>query len=160
MNTGKVKTSINIVGQCLILSLPTKLSSEIIAEIRNDVLVTLSEFNINGVVVDLSSLKLIDSFEFNEIIAISKMIELMGQKIVFSGIQPAIVTTIIDMEIELGDINSFRTLENGLDFIQQQNSEETEEETEEDAEEDIDSDSECDDENNQSENMIEEVVID
>src|SRR5699024_11718676 len=68
----------------------------------------------SGVVIDLTSVDIIDSFIAKVLGEVVTMSDLMGAKVVLTGIQPAVAMTLIDLGIHMQDVPTALDLEQGL----------------------------------------------
>ena len=135
MNTsGEINGSngINIVEKCLIVTLPNAIDNDIIESIKNNLLEKVSRNKLNGVIFDFSSLTIMDSYEFTEFIQLSRMIKLFGVPTLFVGLQPGIVSALVDLNIDTDELLTFLNLEHGLNFLRKENSIQAEDEEAED----------------------------
>ncbi len=70
--------------------------------------------------IDLTSVDMIDSFIAKVLGDVVDMSNLMGAKVVLTGIQPAVAITLIDMGIKLDAVPTALDLEQGLEKLQQE----------------------------------------
>jgi rsbT antagonist protein RsbS len=69
-------------------------------------------------VIDLTSVDMVDSFIAKVLGDVVKMSNLMGAKVVLTGIQPPVAITLIDLGIHMRDVPTALDLEQGLDKLQ------------------------------------------
>jgi rsbT antagonist protein RsbS len=80
----------------------------------------IHETEAKGIVIDLTSVEIIDSFIAKVIGDVVSMSNLMGAKVVLTGIQPAVAITLVDLGIHLNDVPTALDLEKGLEKLQQE----------------------------------------
>jgi len=85
-----------------------------------DLLHKIHETGASGVVIDLTSVDVIDSFIAKVLGDVIGMSKLMGAKVVLTGIQPAVAITLIELGIHLADVQTALDLEKGLETLQQE----------------------------------------
>lgn len=68
----------------------------------------------------MTSVEIIDSFIAKVLGDVVSMAELMGAKVVFTGIQPAVSMTLIDLGIHLQNVQTALDLEQGLVKLKQE----------------------------------------
>ncbi|MBU9710435.1 STAS domain-containing protein [Evansella tamaricis] len=102
----------------LLISVQVELDDQTALKFQEDVLNKIHEVGSRGVVIDLTSVEMIDSFIAKVLGDVVDMSNLMGAKVVLTGIQPAVAITLIDMGIVLDEVPTALDLEQGLDKLQ------------------------------------------
>ena len=69
-------------------------------------------------VIDLTSIDMIDSFIAKVLGDVVSMSNLMGARVVLTGIQPAVAITLVELGIGLNDVLTALDLEKGLEKLQ------------------------------------------
>lgn len=105
---------------CLLVSIQWELDDQTALQFQEDLLNKIHATNARGVVIDITSLDLIDSFIAKVLGDVMEMSKLMGAKVVITGIQPAVAITLIELGIRMEDVTTALDLENGLDKLQQE----------------------------------------
>jgi anti-anti-sigma regulatory factor len=80
---------------CLIVTVGEDLSGGGLEEVSRVVLRDVHEKGCSSIVFELSSLKFMDTIEFEGLKAISSMADILGAQSVFVGIQPGIVSHLV-----------------------------------------------------------------
>jgi len=106
--------------QYLLVSVQVELDDQTAIKFQEDLLNRIHETGSIGVVVDLTSVEIIDSFIAKVLGEVVTMAELMGAKVVFTGIQPAVSMTLIDLGIHLSEVQTALDLEQGLVKLRQE----------------------------------------
>lgn len=104
----------------LLVSIQVELDDQTTLQFQEDLLSKIHETGVRGVVIDLTSVEIIDSFIAKILGDIVKMANLMGAKVVLTGIQPAVAITLIDLGITMENIDTALDLEQGLEKLRQQ----------------------------------------
>ncbi len=104
----------------LLVSVQVELDDQTAIKFQEDLLNKIHETGSIGVVVDLTSVEIIDSFIAKVLGEVVTMAELMGAKVVFTGIQPAVSMTLIDLGIHLSEVQTALDLEQGLVKLRQE----------------------------------------
>lgn len=102
----------------LLISVQVELDDQTALQFQEDVLEKIHEEGSRGVVIDLTSVEMIDSFIAKVLGDVVDMSNLMGARVVLTGIQPAVAITLIDMGIVLDEVPTALDLEQGLDRLQ------------------------------------------
>ncbi|MFS0644949.1 STAS domain-containing protein [Siminovitchia sp. 179-K 8D1 HS] len=105
---------------CLLVSIQWELDDQTALQFQEDLLNKIHATNARGVVIDITSLDMIDSFIAKVLGDVMEMSKLMGAKVVITGIQPAVAITLIELGIRMEDVTTALDLENGLDKLQQE----------------------------------------
>ncbi|MFB4165178.1 STAS domain-containing protein [Alteribacillus sp. JSM 102045] len=104
----------------LLISVQVELDDQTALQFQEDLLNKIHQEGSSGVVIDLTSVEMIDSFIAKVLGDVVEMSNLMGARVVLTGIQPAVAITLIDMGIMLDDVPTALDLEQGLDKLQQE----------------------------------------
>ncbi|MBM0066733.1 STAS domain-containing protein [Alkalicoccobacillus gibsonii] len=107
-------------GEYLLISIQTELDDQTALQFQEDLLNKIHQEGSSGVVIDLTSVDMIDSFIAKVLGDVVDMSSLMGAKVVLTGIRPAVAITLIDMGIKLEDVSTALDLEQGLEKLQQE----------------------------------------
>ncbi|MCM3714672.1 STAS domain-containing protein [Halalkalibacter oceani] len=107
-------------NQYLLISIQVELDDQTALEFQEDLLQKIHVEGSSGVVIDLTSVDMIDSFIAKVLGDVVDMSNLMGAKVVLTGIQPAVAITLIDMGIKLDSVPTALDLEQGLEKLQQE----------------------------------------
>ena len=113
------ETAMSILRSCLVVTLPGELDDDTLRRIRTDILESIQAAKIRGMILDLCTVRLLDSFAFNFLADTARMTSLMGVASVFVGLQPGVVSSLVDLEVEIDDIRTALTMEDGFEQIQQ-----------------------------------------
>ncbi|OIK08580.1 rsbT antagonist protein RsbS [Bacillus sp. OV322] len=103
--------------EMLLVSIQVELDDESAIMLQEDLLKKIHETSANGVVIDLTSLDMVDSFIAKVLGDVVSMANLMGAKVVLTGIQPAVAITLIELGIHLSGIDTAIDLENGVEKL-------------------------------------------
>lgn len=104
----------------LLVSIQTELDDQRALKFQEDLLKEIHKYSSSGVVIDLTSVKIIDSFIAKVLGDVVAMSDLMGAKVVLTGIQPAVAMTLIELGILLRDVSTALNLEQGLIKLHQE----------------------------------------
>lgn len=98
----------------LLVSIQTEIDDQTAIQFQEDLLQKIHDNGSIGVVIDLTSVEMIDSFIAKVLGDVVTMSDLMGAKVVLTGIQPAVAVTLIDLGIPLKNVPTALDLEQGL----------------------------------------------
>ncbi|MBM7694102.1 rsbT antagonist protein RsbS [Peribacillus deserti] len=101
----------------LLVSVQIELDDQSALQLQEDLLIKIQETAAKGIVLDLTSLDMVDSFIAKVLGDIVSMSKLMGSTVVITGIQPAVAITLIELGITLNDVLTAMDLEKGVDLL-------------------------------------------
>lgn len=104
----------------LLITIQTDIDDQTAVKFQEDLLEKIHRTGATGVVIDLTSVKMIDSFIAKVLGDVVNMSDLMGAKVVLTGIQPAVAITLIDLGIYLRNVATALNLEQGLIKLHQE----------------------------------------
>lgn len=104
----------------LLISIQVDLDDQTAIEFQEDLLNQIYKTGAKGVVIDLTSVEIIDSFIAKVLGDVVTMSDLMGAKVVLTGIQPAVAMTLIELGIHLQEVQTALNLEQGLIKLRQE----------------------------------------
>lgn len=106
------------IKRCLIIPIQIDLYDEFIVQLKKKILEHLSRAPIVGVILDISTIKIIDSINLKSLIKLCKMIELMGKKPIITGFQPSVAAALTEFpELQLNKLTTFINLESSINYL-------------------------------------------
>ena len=106
-----------IVRGCLVVPVQVELYDDVVLQLQKDILETVRETKAKGVILDLSTVDVMDSFIAQTLSDTARMTALLGAKTVLSGLQAGVVAALIDLDVEFQDAQTARTLEEGFRIV-------------------------------------------
>jgi rsbT antagonist protein RsbS len=101
-------------GDVLIASIQAALTDQDLVRLREDVADRVGRFRSRGVVIDVTSLDVLDSFATRTLRAIAYTAKLRGANTVVVGIQPDVAFAMVQLGLALEGIPTALDLEEGL----------------------------------------------
>lgn len=101
----------------LIVPLPEDLNDDAAAALQEAVLERIVDTEARGVVLDISSLDVVDSYFARVLNDTATMTRLLGARAVICGMQPAVALTLSEMGRQLIGVRTALDLEQGLDGL-------------------------------------------
>ena len=98
----------------LVASIQTALHDVQAMDFKDSLLQRIYETKAKGVILDLTAIDVLDSFVGRLINDISQMSNLMGAKVVITGLQPAVAITLVELGLELPQVLTALNLEKGI----------------------------------------------
>ncbi len=104
----------------LIVSFQTELSDHEINKLREEILEKIKKTNAKGVIIDITALKIIDSFMARCLSSIADMATLLGAKTVVVGMQPAVALTLVELGLRIKwKVQTALNLERGIALLRE-----------------------------------------
>ena len=98
----------------LLTSVQIPLHDKLALEFQEELLNSIVQTKVKGLVIDISAIELVDSFITRILVEIARMANLMGVKTVIVGMRPEIAITLVDFGVQLTGIEKALNLETGL----------------------------------------------
>lgn len=145
---------LHIVNENLIVPVARELDDESLQRLQREILEKAQATSVTGVLIDVSAVRVLDSFAFSALADTARMLSLLGSRPVFVGFQAGVASALVDLDVDLDRIVTALTMEDGLELLRslsprwKRSAEPDEEEPESEAGNDeiIDHDGELDDE--------------
>ena len=104
----------------LIVSFQTELSDHEINKLREEILEKIKKSNAKGLIIDITALKIIDSFMARCLSSIADMATLLGARTVVVGMQPAVALTLVELGLRIKwKIQTALNLERGIVLLRE-----------------------------------------
>ena len=116
--TEDARIPLQISRNCIVASVQLDLRPDVLAGLRTDLLDLLGKSGAQAVVIDLSGLQTIDREEFEALRHTSDMARLMGARSVLCGLTPGVVSSLVDLDVNLTDVEATRTLDAAFELIE------------------------------------------
>ncbi|WHX38799.1 STAS domain-containing protein [Mesobacillus sp. AQ2] len=117
LEANKVRIPILKLKDYLLVSVQVELDDQTVLTFQEDLLNKIKDTGAKGVVIDLTSVDMIDSFIAKVLGDVIVMTSLMGTKAVLTGIQPAVAITLIELGITLENVHTALDLEQGISIL-------------------------------------------
>jgi len=112
------RVAMHITRGCLVVPVQVELYDKVVLQIQEDILKSVNQTGVKGVIIDVFSVDIIDSFIAQTISDTARMVSLLGATAVLTGLKPGVVASLIDLGIDLKHIKTALTLEEGLRMLE------------------------------------------
>ena len=102
----------------LLVTVPDDPSDDMIYELQNKVLAAMEKHESAGLILDISSVNVMDSFFARTIAETTQMVTLMGGHTVVAGMRPGVAITAAELGLQLGNALSALDVDAGLELLQ------------------------------------------
>ena len=103
-----------IVERTLLVQLDPELTDRAVRALRDRVGATLEAEELRGLIIDMASVNLMDSYITRCIRDLAVSAKLMGVPTVICGVQPGVADTLVEMGLTLGDVPTALSLDDAL----------------------------------------------
>ena len=104
-------------GPFLIASIQAALTDSDVLQLRDDVMAQVTRHRSRGIIVDVTSLDVMDSFVSRSLQGIARMTRLRGAETVIVGIQPEVAFAMVRLGLHTGAVSTALDLEEGLALL-------------------------------------------
>ncbi|MGE5396574.1 MAG: hypothetical protein ACM3MK_03435 [Chitinophagales bacterium] len=94
----------NFISNCYVINVQEDANDGYLEKLQHDILYAANKFNLVGAILDFSNVSLVNSYLFEFFKNLSKTVSLMGLKVIWVGLQPGVVSALIDLNAQIDDI--------------------------------------------------------
>ncbi|MGB1285079.1 MAG: STAS domain-containing protein [Aggregatilineales bacterium] len=98
----------------LLVTVPRDLIDDEVIELRRNVLRAIRQYKSQIVLLDFSQVDICDSFFGRFIYGTSRMTKLMGAQVIISGLQDAVIETMVELGMTLDDVTAVLDLDDAI----------------------------------------------
>ena len=109
-----MKIPILKLGDLLLTSIQEDLTDKDAIDFQSDLLRMTARSDAAGVVIDITSLEIVDSYMARVLNDTANMVRLLGTEVVLCGMQPSVALTLMEMGRELIGVEAALNLELGI----------------------------------------------
>ncbi|WP_294825141.1 STAS domain-containing protein [uncultured Flavobacterium sp.] len=104
-------------GDFLLVTIQVDLYDQLAETLETDLVNSVKKHNSKGVLIDISSVSIIDSFMGRILGNIGVMTKIMGAESVIVGMQPAVAITLVELGLTLTGVSTALNVEKGMDLL-------------------------------------------
>jgi rsbT antagonist protein RsbS len=104
-------------GDFLLVSIQVDMHDRLALALQDDLTSRIAETNARGVLIDISTLEIVDSFIGRMIANISSMARVLDAETVVVGMQPAVAITLVELGLSLPGVRTALNVERGMDLL-------------------------------------------
>jgi len=104
-------------GNCLLVTIQVDMHDELALSLQEDLTAQIAKYGSRGVLIDISSLEIVDSFIGRMLANIAAMSRILDAQTVLTGMQPAVAITLVELGMVLPGIKTALNVERGMDLL-------------------------------------------
>lgn len=102
----------------LMVTVPPDPEDATVSVLQEKVLEAMERFDVEGLVLDISTVQTLDSYFARTIVETAEMVSLMGGRTVIAGMQPQVAITATQLGLTFGRIEAALDVDKALDILQ------------------------------------------
>lgn len=104
-------------GQFLLVTIQVDLHDQLALTLQDDLTSRIVETGAKGVLIDISSVEIVDSFIGRTLNEISEMSHVLDAETVVVGMQPAVAITLVELGLSLSGVRTALDVEKGMRML-------------------------------------------
>src|ERR1700744_2386120 len=106
-------------GDCLLVTIQVDMHDELAMSLQEDLTAQIAKFASRGVLIDISSLEIVDSFIGRMLANIAAMSRVLDAQTVLTGMQPAVAITLVELGLPLPGIRTALNVDAGMELLRE-----------------------------------------
>lgn len=107
-------------GEFLLVTIQVDMQDQLALRLQDDLTTAIERHGSKGVLIDISSLEMVDSFIGRMIADISGMARILDARTVLVGMQPAVAITLVELGLSLSGVATALNVELGMRRLKQE----------------------------------------
>jgi len=117
MNINERRIPIIKIHDFLIVSIQVDMHDRMAIQLQTQILEEISRTGAKGVLIDISTLEMVDSFIGRVLSGMASMASIMDAAVVIVGMQPAVAITLVELGLEMPGVETALNMELGMDML-------------------------------------------
>lgn len=105
------------VGDFLLVSIQVDMHDRLVMSLQDDLTTQVVKARAKGVLIDISSLDVVDSFIGRMLGNMASMTRVLGAEAVVVGMRPAVATTIVELGLSLTNVRTALDVDKGMALL-------------------------------------------
>jgi len=104
-------------GEFLLVTIQIDMHDQLALKLQDDLSNSIQRYASKGVLIDISSLEMVDSFIGRMVADISGIGRLLGAETILVGMQPAVAITLVELGLSLPGVATALNVERGMTLL-------------------------------------------
>ncbi|MFJ4283847.1 STAS domain-containing protein [Streptomyces massasporeus] len=104
-------------GSVLLVTLQGELHDGMAEQLQQDITTRISDSRVNGVVIDISGVEIVDSFLGRVLAEIAAGAKLLAARTVLAGMRPAVAITLVELGLTLPGLRTALDVERAMELL-------------------------------------------
>ena len=104
-------------GDCLLVSIQVDMHERLAMQLQDDLTARIAGIAARGVLIDISSLEMVDSFIGRMLGNIAAMSRVLDAETVVVGMRPAVAITLVELGMSLPGVRTALNVEKGMELL-------------------------------------------
>jgi rsbT antagonist protein RsbS len=105
-------------GRFLLVTIQVDMHDRLAMSLQEDLTDRIVKENARGVLIDISTLEIVDSFIGRMLGSIASMSRMLDAETVVVGMQPAVAITMVELGLSLSGVRTALNVEKGMEILQ------------------------------------------
>jgi rsbT antagonist protein RsbS len=106
-------------GNFLLVTIQVDMHDQLALTLQDDLTSAISKNSARGVLIDISSLEIVDSFIGRMLANISAMARILDAQTVLVGMQPAVAITLVELGMAMPGVRTALNVEAGMELLRE-----------------------------------------
>jgi rsbT antagonist protein RsbS len=106
-------------GEFLLVTIQVDMHDQLAMALQDDLTNMIAKHSSRGVLIDISSLDIVDSFIGRMLANIAGMARILDAETVVVGMQPAVAITLVELGMALPGVRTALNVESGMDLLRE-----------------------------------------
>jgi rsbT antagonist protein RsbS len=104
-------------GSFLLVTIQVDMHDRVALQLQDDLTQRIAEWGSTGVLIDISTLEIVDSFIGRMLANIAAMARVLDAETVVVGMQPAVAITLVELGMSLAGVRTALNVESGMELL-------------------------------------------
>ena len=105
-------------GKFLLVTIQVDMHDQLATQLQDDLTQQIAKTRARGVLIDITSLEIVDSFMGRMLVNIALMARVLDARTVLVGMKPAVAITLVELGLSLPGIRTALNVEKGMALLQ------------------------------------------
>jgi rsbT antagonist protein RsbS len=117
-NRGNFRIPLQMLKGCVVASIQVDLTADVLRQFQDDLLALLEASGASAVILDVSGVAVMDVEDFEALRRTMDMASLMGARPLMAGLQPGVVSSLVELEANVGEVHAALNLDDAFRLVE------------------------------------------